>query len=194
MEEIRTVYIGDSEISYTLIRKKIKNMYLRVRDGSIIVTANARIPKKTVDLFVQSNEGYIRRHLTEAKHAAGQGSFVTENEHEQMNEKALRAYAEALLLDICREYYPFFEPYGIAFPKVTFRHMTSRWGSCRPQKHAITLNTALIKVPREAAEYVVVHEFAHFIYPDHSSRFYAVVAQVLPDWKERRKLLRNISP
>lgn len=203
-------------------------MYLRVRDGAVTVTANARIPKKTVDLFVQKNAGYIRRRLavqeqTRVSEAFGDGMKIrllgeertlrlrqgkafsadfsadpvwmtvrdpedAEN-NEKQYKKALRSYTEALLSEICREYYPFFEPYGVAFPKVSFRRMTSRWGSCRPAKQAITLNTALIEAPREAIEYIVVHEFAHFLHADHSARFYEEVTRVMPDWKARKKRL-----
>ena len=46
--------------------------------------------------------------------------------------------------------------------------------------------------PPECIEYVVVHEFAHFFQPNHSALFYNEVAAVLPDWKDRRKKLRDI--
>ena len=233
MEEIRRITADGLDISYMLIRKKIKNMYLRVRDGIIIVTANERIPKKTVDQFVRSNAAYIRKHLKPEKteseqmqYADGMKALILGKErtvrfiqgktfaydfsadpvtitvkdpvdlkiNENVYKKALRLYTEALLLNICRQYYPYFEPYGIAFPKISFRHMTSRWGSCRPRNQAVTLNTALIKAPKEAAEYIVVHEFTHFLHPDHSRSFYEAVARVMPDWKERRQLLRHVAP
>ncbi|WP_314109051.1 M48 family metallopeptidase, partial [uncultured Veillonella sp.] len=38
-------------------------------------------------------------------------------------------------------------------------------------------------------EYVMVHEFAHFKYLDHSKNFHNLVAQFLPDWKVRKKSL-----
>lgn len=58
-----------------------------------------------------------------------------------------------------------------------------------PGKHKITFNSLLLEKPLESIEYVVVHEFAHFIHPDHSKAFYAFVGQILPDWKERREKL-----
>lgn len=45
--------------------------------------------------------------------------------------------------------------------------------------------------PKEAIEYVVVHEFAHFAHPDHSRAFWALVAEIMPDYKERKKLLNS---
>ena len=38
--------------------------------------------------------------------------------------------------------------------------------------------------------YVVVHEYCHFLQPNHSPAFWAEVEKLLPDWKERRALLK----
>lgn len=91
---------------------------------------------------------------------------------------------------LCRRYYPYFERRGLRFPTLSFRRMKSRWGSCRPQKGALTFNTRLAELPPECADYVVVHELAHFLQPNHSAAFYAEVARVLPDWKLRRDRIR----
>lgn len=76
-------------------------------------------------------------------------------------------------------------------PPIRFRWMRSRWGSCRPADPAVTLNTRLLLYPESCAEYVIVHELAHLLQPNHSPAFYAVVAAILPDWQERRDLLRE---
>jgi len=73
------------------------------------------------------------------------------------------------------------------------RKMRSRWGSCIPAKAHITLNLELIKKPKESIEYVVLHELAHLIYPNHSKAFYAYIALFMPDYKERQKRLQHLS-
>lgn len=98
--------------------------------------------------------------------------------------------AAAYLPMLCRRWYPPFEAMGISYPELRLRKMTSRWGVCQPRNRVITLSTMLMQVPEEAAEYVVVHEFSHFLVPNHSERFYAVVASVLPDWKRRKAMLK----
>ena len=95
-----------------------------------------------------------------------------------------------MLEQICREIYPLFKGYGVPWPKITVRDMTSCWGSCRPARAAITLNSRLIGQPRDSIEYVVLHEFAHFIHPNHSKDFYALVSELMPDWRERKEKLR----
>ena len=72
----------------------------------------------------------------------------------------------------------------------TFRRMKTRWGSCHIQKKKICLNIQLAEKPPICLEYVVVHEFCHFAHPDHSPAFWAAVGAVLPDYRQRRRLLR----
>ena len=74
--------------------------------------------------------------------------------------------------------------YSVPTPTLRLRYMTSRWGSCTPLKEQITMNTRLLLGPVEFAHYVMVHEFAHFIEANHSSRFYKVMSDVLPNWQQ----------
>ncbi len=106
-------------------------------------------------------------------------------------EKWMRFFTRKTFSEIIDWAYPQFIPYGAPYPVWTVRSMTSRWGSCQPQTGKITLNSKLIFYPKEAIEYVVVHEFAHFAHPDHSKAFWALVAEIMPDYKERKKLLNG---
>lgn len=108
-----------------------------------------------------------------------------------MMEKWMRFFTRKTFSEIIDWAYPQFIPYGAPYPVWTVRAMTSRWGSCQPQTGKITLNSKLIFYPKEAIEYVVVHEFAHFAHPDHSKAFWALVAEIMPDYKERKKLLNG---
>ncbi|WP_126938276.1 M48 family metallopeptidase [Veillonella sp. CHU740] len=74
--------------------------------------------------------------------------------------------------------------YTVPSPTLRLRYMTSRWGSCMPVKEVITMNTRLLLGPTKFAHYVMVHEFAHFIEANHSSRFYKVMSDVLPNWQQ----------
>lgn len=93
--------------------------------------------------------------------------------------------------DILNDVHQKFVPYGVAFPKLKLRNMTSRWGSCLPHKEIITLNKRLIEAPKNCIEYVVYHELCHFVHPNHSKQFYTLLQVMLPDWKESKRLLEN---
>lgn len=74
--------------------------------------------------------------------------------------------------------------YPITEPSLKIRNMTSRWGSCMPSKNQITLNLQLIHYDEKFIEYVVLHEYAHLIQPNHSKAFYHVIEKYMPDYKK----------
>lgn len=67
---------------------------------------------------------------------------------------------------------------------------STRWGSAN-SSGIIRLNWRLMQHSPQIIDYVVVHELAHLHHMDHSPQFWAVVAQVLPDWKQLRRALRD---
>ena len=107
-------------------------------------------------------------------------------------DKFARDAVKRLIDYLCIEYYPKFAFKVKTFPQIKFRQMTSRWASCTPDKNKMTFNYALFSAPIKCIEYVVVHEYAHFIEQNHSKRFYAVVERILPDYKTRRAALKKV--
>lgn len=103
----------------------------------------------------------------------------------------LKEYQISVYNELIHKQYTLFQKYGVPHPELKVRYMTSRWGSCQPQKGVITLNSQLITAPKNCIEYVVLHEFVHFIYPNHSRQFWDFVAMMMPDWKERKKELER---
>lgn len=75
-------------------------------------------------------------------------------------------------------------------PPWRHRYMSSRWGSCS-NRGRITLNTHLVKLAPEVAAYVALHELCHLRHMDHGARFYALLAEHLPDWQRHRAELRR---
>ena len=108
---------------------------------------------------------------------------------ERMVKRFLDKQCKAVFGEIVEELYPVFQKYGVAPPILRIRNMDTRWGSCLPGKGVITLNKRLLEAPRNCIEYVVMHEFCHFIHPNHSGHFYDFLSMLMPDWKERKKLL-----
>lgn len=108
-------------------------------------------------------------------------------------DKWLNYQVEEIVNRLCEKAYLEFKKYWGVFPLIRYRKMRSRWGSCHTVKKILTFNYALINAPIECVEYVVYHEFAHFLEPNHSKRFYLTLGEFLPDYKERKKQLKKIS-
>ena len=80
---------------------------------------------------------------------------------------------------------------GIPYPDLKIRLMKRRWGSCATNKGSILLNLRLIQTPVPCIDYVILHELAHFKEPYHNAAFYALLDQLLPDWRARREELNS---
>ena len=107
-------------------------------------------------------------------------------------DKWLYNQVEEIVISICEKVYPLFKKHCDDFPTIKFRKMTSRWGSCNFVHEILTFNYALINAPIECVEYVVYHEFTHFIEPNHSKKFYLALSNFLPEYKERKKKLQKV--
>lgn len=80
---------------------------------------------------------------------------------------------------------------GVAKPKVVIKDLVSKWGSCKYNEGLITLNLKLLAAPQKCVEYVIIHEFAHFIRHDHSKFFYGVIGEYMPDYRDCIEELKN---
>lgn len=108
---------------------------------------------------------------------------------ERLVKRFLDGQCKTVFGEIVEELYPVFQKYGVAPPVLRIRNMDTRWGSCLPGKGVITLNKRLLEAPRNCIEYVAMHEFCHFIHPNHSRHFYDFLTMLMPDWKERKRVL-----
>ena len=81
--------------------------------------------------------------------------------------------------------------YNIPEFTLQIRNMKTRWGTCTPVKRKITLNLNLIYAPQEYLEYVALHELTHFLELYHNARFYSILEEFMPDYKERQTRLNK---
>ena len=171
-------------VEYTLTRKRVKNLNLRLApDGSVRASAPLRASGAAVDAFVAAHAGWVQKALARQQAAeAARAALPTPTAAECL----------PLFEAVSERVFPWFEKVlGGKKPVLKVRDMRTRWGSCHPAKRQITLAARLALQPPQAIEYVVVHEYCHFVHPDHQAGFWALVESLLPDYKARRALLRN---
>jgi predicted metal-dependent hydrolase len=82
---------------------------------------------------------------------------------------------------------------GFHFMKIRFSNAKGRWGSCSSQG-VISLNVALMNLPKELIDYVLIHELAHTKQMNHSSEFWHIVETFCPEYRTIRKELKTYSP
>ena len=175
-------YRAAGGVRYEFKRERVKNINLRVRaDGSVAVSAPLGAPLAQVDAFVAGRARWIE---------AARVRALARGEEEQRPCSVSREDALALFTQVSDAVFPLFaQVLNGQRPVLKVRQMKTRWGVCVPAKRQITFSLRLAEKPRAAVEYVVLHEYAHFVRADHSPAFWAVVARYMPDYKARRRLL-----
>ncbi|MEM1485869.1 M48 family metallopeptidase [Oscillospiraceae bacterium PP1C4] len=169
-------------IEYELIYKKVKNLNLRIATGGAVhVSASKRVPLHEIDEFVASRANWIMA----ARERVMQREALAQLPDSYTDAECLAAFAA-----VSDRIYPLFADLIPGKPKLCVRWMKSRWGVCHIRGHYITLNKQLMNKPLAALEYVVLHEYVHFLHPNHQAGFHAEMTRLMPDYKLRRALLK----
>lgn len=82
--------------------------------------------------------------------------------------------------------------YQFEYKRVAIKNQKTCWGSCSEYGN-LNFNYKVIFLPEPIMDYVIVHELCHLVELNHSPAFWAHVERVLPDYKERKKLLRKMT-
>lgn len=185
---------------YELHLGGVKRLNLRIRpDGTIRVSAPRLTSQRTIDDFLSLYGDKIEAAVARAQ-ARQQNDAPTLT-------KAQQAAQKERLLATIRECHqnlvlPRFDALDLVLTErqrlfilsptaIRIRVMKTRWGSCNYAKGTLNFNLRLIEQPIECIEYVVMHEFAHFVHPNHSPAYHALMSALMPDWKQRKARLRN---
>lgn len=209
------VEINNKTYDVEIVRKITnRNTYIRVRDDlSIYVTTNSFVSNKSINKLIMDNKSSINKMIEKKeKKKSSEGYFwylgqkyeivYTNNldlvfgeekvfiPHSFDIDKWYKKQAKVLFLDRLKFNYDIFSK-SIPFPVLTIRKMKSRWGVCNTRLNRVTLNLELIKKDISCLDYVIMHELSHFIYHDHSKKFWSLVEENYKDYKKVRKLMKE---
>lgn len=111
-----------------------------------------------------------------------------------LSERTLFAWARGWLAERAAEWVRHHQSKALLHPRqIRIKRMRTRWGSCGA-RNDINLNWLLTFMPPDVLEYVVVHELCHLKHRDHSPRFWALVAEHVPGYREQRAWLKINGP
>jgi predicted metal-dependent hydrolase len=171
------------DIPVEVQRSQRKTLSLSVgKDLRVVVKAPLFLSSREINAFVEKHRKWIEKQLLRQRERIENARNFSPEEITALKKQALQ-----LAQELIHKYAPQMgvEPTGL---KIT--SAVTRWGSCSG-KNSICFSYRFALLPKEAAEYVVVHELAHIRVKNHSARFYEQVRRVLPDYKERIALLKQ---
>lgn len=169
-------------MKYNVIYSDRKTVNISVKDGNVIIKAPRRIKKEELLRIIEKHKAWIDKAVIREREKREKYESLGEGEI-----KALKKSAREYLTEKC-EY--FSKLMGLEYNRITITSAKTRFGACTSAKN-ISFSYRLMLYPEPAREYVVVHELAHLIEMNHSKKFYAIIEKYLPDYKERKKLLKK---
>ena len=217
-------------LNYELVRAKIKNMYILIRNGKVIVKVPKAISDNRIRNFINSKEEWINKKLKEFEkksfkeksYVSGEvfkvlgndytlnieyGDFekasvnlnngyinicVSENcETVKIKELIEKMYYKIALMIVDKSVNMWKNILKIAPDVVVIKKLKTAWGKCN-SKGKITINPDLMKYDQRVVDYVVLHEFCHLRYMNHSKDFWNMVSKYMPDYKLLRNELKNV--
>lgn len=84
------------------------------------------------------------------------------------------------------------ERLGVTTNRLLIQSMKTMWGGCNPKTRNIRINTELSKKPKQCLDYVILHEIAHLLVPNHGPEFQCLLDQHLPHWRSIRRQLNEL--
>ena len=176
---------GLAQVTCEILRSRRKTLALYVdAQGRLTARAPLSMPLSQIEAFVEEKADWIRRAVTKQQAIAAQ-----RREIRLTPQQVVQARREAAkdLRERCQRFAPLM---GVHYRSIRISGAKTRWGSCS-STGSISFAYRLWFAPQPLRDYVVVHELAHLIEMNHSERFWSQVERVLPDYKQRRNLLKQ---
>lgn len=200
--------IDRKEIEVEIKRKNIKNVYIRVKNGKIVVSAFSFVTSEYIRNLLETNRGSIEKMFAKQEIKVYDRVYYLGNEldyfyHEKIvidgnkcfgpSIDSINDYLEKKSYDLFASRVERLKNMFDDLPefKLKLRKMKTRWGVCNKKSMSVTLNSLLIHKDVSLIDYVIIHELCHFKHMNHSENFWREVEKYYPYYKKARKMLRD---
>jgi hypothetical protein len=181
----KKLILEGKEIPYRL-HKRRGMRYMRLSYSplrGLSVSAPRWYPLYFIERFIQEKTDWILDKMKQFPLAISEAKNRQDEEEYRMKKKV----AQNILQNIAEKYAT---RYGIGYHKLRVRNQHTRWGSCSRAKN-LSLQYKAAFLPDHLRDYIVVHELCHIREMNHSKKFWDLVAQTFPNYKQIRKELKT---
>lgn len=152
-------------------------------DKSVLLTIPKRASIRGAEQFFANNLEWIAEKQRHFGSGDPEETKKQSREHYLRNKKAARAF-------IVKKVEELNSHYGFRYGKVAVRNTRTRWGSCSREGN-LNFHYKILFLSEPFADYVVAHELCHLKELNHSPKFWKLVAETIPDYKEKRRELHR---
>ena len=171
---------------YTIIKSLRKSCSITVeRDGTVTIHAPFFMSEKKILEIIEERKEWIEKAQKRIANRTERLNSLTPITKDEID--SLKATAKPIIEEKVRL---FADKIGVKYGKITIRNQKTRYGSCTA-KGNLNFNCLIMLMPEKIIDYVIVHELCHIKQMNHSRRFWNEVESILPDYKERRKWLKQ---
>jgi predicted metal-dependent hydrolase len=175
--------LDDTNIEYSIsfaARKSISMGF--TAQGQLAVKAPKSMTNQDVLAFMERKMDWIVNHYNQVMEQKNDRYVLTEDERNRFIDIANRVIPERVRL--------FAAKMDARYNQIHIREQKTRWGSCSSRKN-LNFNWKLVLMPPEILDYVIIHELCHLSEMNHSDRFWNLVQVYCPDYRQRKKWLRD---
>ena len=175
----------DERAEVTVIRSRRRTFALQLKEDGFVLKVPVLAGKKQILAFLKKNEAWMDRQLAdrqEKERCLAKAGKLSGTEKEMIRKKAGKLIPERVAY-----YAPLI---GVDYGRIGIRFQKTRWGSCSA-KGNLSFNALLAEAPLPVLDSVVVHELCHRKVMNHSSRFYAEVLKVFPEYRKWHRWLKE---
>lgn len=152
------------------------------QEGTLLVKAPLEMPDREIVRFLKQKQYWIYKQTKHVLEDTQRRIVRSEEEIRRLKQQARRVLTEKT------DYYK--SLLGVDYQRIRIGSQRTRWGSCS-SKGTLSYNWHLVLMPERIMDYVVVHELCHLLEMNHSERFWKRVGELLPDYENRRKWLKE---
>lgn len=183
VDEKETPVVSELMLECQLLRSSRKTMAVQVTaEGAVMFRVPYRVSKAQVEAFARAHRDWIGTQYRNAlARTASRPCYSAEE---------IRNYKEVLRPMLQHRVAYYAEKMKVTYGNISIRNQKTRWGSCSA-KGNLSFNWRLVLLSEELMDYVIVHELAHRLEMNHSVSFWREVERILPDYKARRRRLKE---
>ena len=178
--------VMEENIKYNIKRSRRKTLSIEIqKDGVVLIRAPYSLPNEEIRKFLNEKHDWIVNHVN-----VSLSNVKDYRDLDPITMEEMHSLADEALSWVPKRVEQLAPLVGVTYGGITIRNQRTRWGSCS-SKGNLNFNCLMMLFPEDVRNYIIIHELCHRREMNHSRRFWSLVEQADPDYKEHNEYIRR---